>query len=719
MLGLKVKVTSLPTTGKKAARVFINIGESVHPVAKTVAAGRHDIPLAHIASNRRLEAERLVEQDYSLTHGAGLRTGGSTGIHLNIPDPRVHVSNGNLVSHPCRSLLVTGIFNSLDQPLFWRHDLDLIDDTQPVQVMDQNEQRVDPRLYKLVTEVDPEDSGHVNQRTVLAHNLEPDAESGTFYFVRAKNANGELKTKLLSRSPLFIKAPSLTIPKDYSLSLTGSLLVYWVSDEPQGYRITLPEDYFRTAWKLAPESFLRAFMSPGLLSHEPWLPLIPDGAWRLENGQTLSVPEWKDQPFYPYGPTRLVKGDACKVVAEGLVQVSQPGVMPSLSFQATTRWVELLLFKEEEDEPSLALTNDLSRDGAQVPGRGTLTWTHSNFSLSPSDGLVHSPLITSDYSIAQASYPCSVTHLELTTLDLNPFRNPSLLGKTVVYYLVPGATIRGVEALTYDEEGLITWVSQDAGSPNGDMSSWVGKLFRRELSPARVPESTIGLRVSLGESFYNKLVLQDYGYLILGRYHFPETLDESRHRIVTELELGAQASPIALAKTDPLAYALLNDFGNGSRVPLPSLITGQQLKVHWTLFQDWVPGALFTKDLLSDRLATIFPAGVSYFVSSEGVPVLHLQKDSINIPSGTASLVWFPVPYSPDGKVIGGKLYQGATEEVMTTLVATIPDLSKVSTHSVSLPVAGQTSHFQIEPFVTISGTVHSGPKSNIIRLRR
>jgi hypothetical protein len=724
MLGLKVTVSDIPKTNVEVSSCFVNIYENMLPVSPTTALSDHDIGLSHFAKEPIRKAEEIISARYHRTNGTPIDIVGSIGVKSNrMPDANKWIKTvAPNFKYPTLNLLITGSFNDLGEPLFWRHEIPLASINFGVTITDQDGNIVPTNKYKLITEADPMTDTHDALRGVVAHHLSASPDHDKYYLVNYRDSNGNIVQEILDQRPLFTKFPPAASIFTWSQNPNASLLHYWVVPDGPLYAYSLPDDYGNCAFREYHTSYVRAYLPYSLGPNEPWFPLVPNFTWIRQDESLFKVPEWDLQNFCSSAPYVCISDDVSTVLGKHLIRVSNPGVLKSHE-AIDTEYIKLVLYQENDSEPTKALTNNPALDGVLVDNKYDVEWEYTPLSVIGDLGIIYSPVDIGFYSWCFADYPYESYSMPVLLKDLNPFRDSSLRTKTIVFYLVPNfvGQDRAVEYIAYDEDLMVVETSQDGlTSNNPDITPVINAGLLYDLpegvNTVLSGPNTLGVQVqvvnNLADDTFIKKYVEGDKYIILGEFSFPETLDESANALVTDVREQTQLDPIDMRLANPDALSILPDSVYNEIVSMQALQGLQEYRCHWAFFTDYNTGAMFSKAELDTRLESMKMLGISSVVTYEGVPGINVK--SFNVADQLLTIHWLPVSYFDRNTVTGGILYKSTDPNNIETPVVTIADLAKTSEYTVAF-AGDEELFFKIVPQVTIDGTTYTGPDSNIL----
>jgi hypothetical protein len=743
---VSVKHEDVPIT-----QVYYNVNESPHQIYKTLSLYPDDIPLLHIMGTPNKEAEDWIDVSYVKTKGLLLERSALLKVSINTehnPADYQILEGTYSFQHPSTEIIPTGVFNIYNEPLFWRHELEIIDVAQSIEIRDSNNVLIPVGKWKLIHEVDPEDSVHSIMRTIIAHNLICDLDKDLYYFVTYRNALGKITRKLLNQSPLFLKSPASAVGVDYCLNThpAAHLLTYQRNSLTGIFEYLMPQDYRqKICYSLRASSYLHASL-PVFTHDENWFPLVPSGTWKIGATEILTTPEYLDQAFLGPAPYMYTYEDTSRIVGKHFVKTSFSQVIEVKSHLGKYYGISLLLYKSGgsrlslepsksvassaqqtgDERPSKAITNIREWHNVPVHHYRDLLWEwDKEISVIEEQGIIYTSMDLSDYEVVVASYPYKSNCVPIYLLDINPFNNPSLLGSTIVYYMVPHHLhqTRAVEVLIYDSDGIITYMSQSGNSLanpmyNLDLSYLENQRYeKRTILPSVAQHNSLSLVVGVGENFIEECVVGK-GYLILGEFYIPSRRDEGMDRIVTDVRRRVAPDMVTLAEEDPIEYYRIAGQLDPATIPIPELANTEIVKIHWAMFKDYVPTRLYTQKELQERMTALFPATITWGLLMGGVPHISIDIEQSSLPDREVCICWSKQErFTPDIPV-SGLLYIGTTIDNIWQQEEDIVDLGTQTEQVLVLSSSSTIYYVCIRPYILLDGEQYIGPSSNIIMVR-
>lgn len=664
MLSFLFKINNIVRTTTYSA--IANIYENEHKLVKRRYFDK-EIPIVHCANQASKTSEKIVEIDHIESGNQILK---QKEVRANRVSGEYYVFNRSRITWEHSNLLVTNQLAS-ETPLFWGHRLPLNSIDVKVLV---NGFEVSSEKYKVLQEINKEKEDiHVT----IAHNFEH-KESGRYY-VRYE-LNGVSYLELLNRERLFNRTYDF-IPEFYS-GTNKLLCLYKVIKSKEKLQIVLPEDSGRVCIQ-EPELLLSGSLPHHQFSNENWFLEIP--AFEFSEGVLYECTEYDDQFFEEGKPFKRIRGDVGIVEGNRDIRISHKEIQKEN--------IHLYLYKEDDDHPSLLLTNNPSLSGQIDPSSG-LSWELEELHISAWDHLIMATRSLLGYSFAKANYSVRSYSYFVEDIDLNPFFNSEVLGSKVYFYLHPQ---NGLLWFRVNKQGILVETNKDL------YESYIDKSFEKKESEAHSGFSFLfGLN-----TVYLKEVLIAEGSKLLAIVHQPRFYEEG-DTIFTKITYQdipeVRESFRRKQKYLPLAD---NEIEKG-KWSVPELSKTYLTRIHWTKLREYIPYERITKKSLLRQLNKNLPAHIQSLIIEEGVPFIEARD--INLEDELVTLEWIPLIRNKNP--IGGTIYRSVDGKFFIG-AGFIDDMSQTS--SVTLSLTNEKNYYRISPRVELDGEIYFGPSSNTV----
>lgn len=620
------------------------------------------------------------------------RTGNSVPLRINGTEGKVNYTN----------VQVTNIIDSFGNPLFYGHRLNKEIDLGSLQVLKDGKE-VDLRFLKLINESNPFSEEQETTNIVLCHNLE---NLNTVYKVRYK-LNGIIKEEIINSEDLFKRDRFSQVPYNYSLDLESRICVYFIREEQEEYVVSLPED--------SSSFFLREKRGGGFicdfnkatLSNEIWYPVISNYEWKNENIK-YKISEWYEEIYDLGSSYKYIKKDYGFILSDSLLQVSYKNIVDKIEEQ--TKYIEIVLFDDTYSIGKI-ITNNPQKENV-YSSKYNKVWTiNKKISVDSLTGLIYvGEEQLQEYEKVHVSYPYRNEHqYTISDLNLNPFIDTSLIGKRIIYYLVPWTKDikKNIFYIVIDENGDVESLNQTGANGEDDKSNWIGLVYEYPEDQSLYIENGLGITVTVGEESV-KTQIESNGYLLLGEFVIPNNLKEVKDSIITKSLEVTHKEWQELKAENIKSLSKLDNYFNENIFTLPILKNIQVLEIPWMKCKDYVEEELFTKEEIIDLGYKNYPANKKIRLSFSFVPVISIKTDNIDWIGETFKITWSPL-FSWKNKEISGKIYT-SIDGITYSEDSTIISMSAETYKEINMPV-GKRIFVKIVPI----WNNNSGPTSNIL----
>lgn len=686
---------------EESCAYLLNIYKNNLPVVPLTKIYDNDIPLAHVGKLKNITPSSIIDSRYRWTKGAKIELSGD--VRANYKNTQYMKVNNNVFNHPSKHLYLTNVVNDFSEPLFYKHVLSSGITDDGFSIVDNEGKSVNNNKYKSFKEVDSTSATHDIKQDVIVHNLVSNKDKQ--YFV-IYNQSGTTYKKILNTKPLFEKDVLGSAGFFQSVNSDGELFVYWVNDIGSTFEYKMPTTSGTVYFKEGHGDYIHARIPNTLRTNDPWFPEVDLFHWKL-NSNEYYIREYDDENFCPYKPYMCNVNDSATVVGNHIIQLDKRGVLEGLSLQQVDEYIDIELYKKDDKTPSKALTSRASLVGSAVDECKTVVYTYSNVSVCYDSGLIYVDEDLSEYEWCKVNYPYQSSAYTISDLDLNPFRNESIRGKTVVYYIYPTSVVdaKSIYYIIYDEDLVIT--------ETNDPSVTVETMFKYPsgINSVVSSPSVFSIYFISSDVFSDKIYNDEI--LVLGEFSVPETLEENPYSLTTEYKRESNLDIEKLAMSNPELFAFTSENNSMTTLSLPHFHGLELVKIHWGMLQDYYSSAMFTKQELIDRLKFVYPGRTTYKISMEGVP--NLTVSSVDFVNNDITIRWIPVLNLDKSTPIKGVLYKGTDIDNITTSVATFNNLADVNQYLVSMS-ANEIAYFQIQTYFTKDSVNYYGPKSNVLK---
>jgi hypothetical protein len=390
---------------------------------------------------------------------------------------------------------VVKTINGIDTPFYYWHDLSNIDGISNVQILDSNKNPVNSDLWLFADEFSKLGFARKGVYSNLICSLKQNAYE--IFYIKYKDLSSNTVTEeLLNSKPYYEQVSFLSerTKRAYTITQIQSKYLINIVFDSFNYSPTANEDSQRF-WLKRKSTSKITLEKPGRVSlSDRWNLKVTPGDF-FHNGAKYWVPDYYLQNFTPAFPYRLAKERKAIVLNKNLFYVD---LNPIVSLDLDGYYVYIIL-KENSGTIKRVFTNDPSAD-TFITKQGFITdifyEKEAIKSISTNSGFI---LLNEDIEENQevyVTYRYVEQYYVYDFLNLNPSVNPELLGKKIVFYLLPDASERAIHHLVLDSDNNII-------------------------------DSSIPEYISLGDYDQWALIAQDSKYFEIGDVHVLQTLSIS------------------------------------------------------------------------------------------------------------------------------------------------------------------------------------------------
>lgn len=341
------------------------------------------------------------------------------------------------------------------RPLFWRHELpDNVVSCQIEVISRGNVQKVDSGYH-----LDLENS---NLYTNFRNFFDPDTGAYTLFFVTCTDSDGKSSHDLLGPAVVAKEADWQDIDLDTG-RLTLEYPVYSKERNTSGYTFYMNEG---DTWYSRPteRSLIQPRLPSGRDPEDPWYLRFSAGdVTAVTNGavRRYYVPEFDQQNYAPYKPYIYSPYERMLWVNERVLASTRRGLAidPEEGLHLT------LFISDFENNLLRVLTTDSALEGKRYSNTDVFYESDQIRSWDNEGGFVAlATKLHPSYQLA-AQYYYEADDYEYIGYNLNPLFNKSILGKMIVFYMVPDVDPddQAIHHLVVGADGVILECSQDLG----------------------------------------------------------------------------------------------------------------------------------------------------------------------------------------------------------------------------------------------------------------
>ena len=359
---------------------------------------------------------------------------------------------------------IADVFKEIDgieTPLYYWHDLSSAQSFNNLEILDSNKQPVDPKLWMYIDESQTLGTTRKGIYSNLVCELNKTERSYEIYFVRYKDLITNQVVETLLDSQLYYEQASYFSERNKrEYILTQQNGKYFLNIVFDSYTYSPTPSQTSQRYSLRRRSFSKVILEkPGLVpTSERWNMKITPGDF-YHNGYKYWVPEYYLQMFSPAFPYRFIKENKGTVVNNRLIYLEKHPI----ANLGISGYYLYIIFKESNGTVKRCFTNDPDAD-TYVTKQGFVTdifYEKDGIkSVSANSGFI---LMNEDIPQDQEVYvTCRYVerYYNYEYLSVNPSINPDILGKKLVFYMIPDASERSVHHLAIDDNGVIVDASE-------------------------------------------------------------------------------------------------------------------------------------------------------------------------------------------------------------------------------------------------------------------
>jgi hypothetical protein len=351
---------------------------------------------------------------------------------------------------------VVKYIDGVETPLYYWHDMSNVLSFNNLEILDSEKNPVDKNLWSFY---DESATLGYNRKGVYSNfvcNLNMLENSYDVFYIRYKDlSTNQVVEKLLDSKLYYDQASFLSerTKREYIINQLDNVYSIQVVFDSLNYSPT-SEITTQKFW-VKRRSFSKInLQKPRTVSpSERWNMRITPGDF-FHNGNKYWVPEYYLQLFSPAFPYRFVKENKATIVNKRLIYIE---THPIANLEIDGYFIYIIL-KEPNGAVKRCFTNDTNAD-TYITKQGFVTdiFYEKNIieSVSSNSGFI---LLNEDIPDGQEVFiTCRYVErfFSYDSLSVNPSINPEILGKKLIFYIVPNASDRGVHHLIIDSNGII------------------------------------------------------------------------------------------------------------------------------------------------------------------------------------------------------------------------------------------------------------------------
>jgi hypothetical protein len=369
---------------------------------------------------------------------------------------------------------ITDIFKETSDgqtvPMYLAHDLSDIGDISSVSVLDGDFNEVSDDLYIFYDESQTLGVIRKTVYTNLRPSYSPETNSYEIFYVRVVRTDGSRDTRVLNPESIYSEVgfQSQSTDRNYRVEQTDDGAEIIIVFNSQAFSPTPASGTQRFSVRSAGSDRIYVLPPIDLPSSSRWYTRINNADFQvIRGGDRLRyhIPEYFAQFFTPVPPYKIASEQRAVTLSPRIIY-TQPAPIANLGVDGFYVYIAL---KDQNNRIVRALTNDPGASVYRTPD-GTITEVEYEKdiieSISSSTGFIRLSSSFDESLIPFITYRYIEEFFTYRDVIVNPALNPDILGKKVLFYIVPqrvgqASVGRSVHHLVSDETGNIIESSQD------------------------------------------------------------------------------------------------------------------------------------------------------------------------------------------------------------------------------------------------------------------
>lgn len=355
--------------------------------------------------------------------------------------------------------------DGVDTPLYYWHDLSHVQNISNIELLNEDKLPVSKTLWSYYDESATIGYSKKGIYTNLICNIKEEVYE--IYYVRYKNLDNQLVIESLLDSRIFYQQASYSSSsekREYTITQVGNSYSVKVGFDSYNKSPTPSTDSQRFWFKRRKQSKI-SVEAPALGGmQDRWNFKITPGDF-FYNGKKYWVPEYYTQLFNPAFPYRVIKEQKATRINSSLFHLD----INPISNLGIQEFYFYIVVKKEDGAITHAFTDDPDSD-TYITKQGFVSdiFYEKNAikSVSSNSGFFQLDRDIEEGSNVYASYRYVERYYSYDDLSVNPNINPDILGKKIIFYMVPNASSRGVHHLVIDNDDSILESSETQGYTN-------------------------------------------------------------------------------------------------------------------------------------------------------------------------------------------------------------------------------------------------------------
>lgn len=509
-----------------------------------------------------------------------------------------------------------------EEPLFFKH------------ILPEGTVRAELQMVKLGDSIDLIEGVEVSIDegmifTNYKNQYNPNNGDYCIYIVNSLNSSNVYSKELLNPIPVILEATWEDIDLETG-ALKEGLRVFTKEKNTSGNNFYLNQSDIYYAKPLE-DSLIKVIAPTGKSSEENWFVKITNGEFiETVNGKVCSykVPEFYTQAFQPSFPYIYSPYNKATIIDKRLLLVNKKNIViePSSRLHCA-----IYIYDANENLIKIWTTDTVFHD-SYYP-KTTIKYDSTKISSwdSQSGMILLSENLENSWSI-YTEYYYAAKELEYYKIDLNPLLNKTVIGKTVVIYIVPNVNDvdTAVHHLIVDNDGIIIECSQNAGIS-------VENLQLKDSLGNYNPNTIIGMKYISDietETFtglYSTNGPNSKCYLVLAELNISDFSRENQYKEIPIREPGLNIKGIENFKRNPLLEKSI--YGADSYGWKIAKSDSLVIECPITELEEY--GGLYTKEILMQKLTKYLPYNIfpiiDYTYPYSELTINNYDQASINL----------------------------------------------------------------------------------------
>ncbi len=361
------------------------------------------------------------------------------------------IFNAKTISLSVDKFLVTDIFiGDIERvPLFWKHVLKNFDQQiiHEFSIKDQN-----------FNTTNTQDVILDKQNGILYSNLQNSSEQ--FFYISYSVGDGNSISsfvELLDNEPIFRLATIEDLDDEGNLDIDNK--VYLIDQFASNFFEIQFSKANLYAVKEDSAAKIKLLLPPKTTNDNPWFVSVTNGNFLTTlylDSSTPSLfqynlPEFETQIFNPEFPFKFKELEVATQVDTKVLQTLKRNIDSS-------KFIDVIL-RNPDRSIRYAFTTNTSKIG--LPFENSVVFQNGIRSIDRQNGLIDLIISIKDTDIIETSYYYSEDQLEIIDINFNPIQNSFVLGKQIIFYIVPNTNrTKTLFYLVADKRGIIEFGNQ-------------------------------------------------------------------------------------------------------------------------------------------------------------------------------------------------------------------------------------------------------------------